>query len=74
MPHSPYSPDLGLSDFIFPPMKKVPKGNQKMVEALKGTKIGKFKNWFEQWKRASIGVLHQMENTLKVTEVETCNF
>ena len=38
-----------------------------MSEALKGIKISEFKT--EQWKKVSIGVLHQMENTLKVTEV-----
>ena len=40
-----------------------------MAEALKGIKIDEFKNCFEQWKKVSIGVLHQMGNTLKVTEV-----
>ena len=35
----------------------------------KDIKIDKFKNWFEQWKNISIGVLHQMESTWKVTEV-----
>ena len=47
---------------------------QKMAEALKGIKIDEFQNRFlptdEQWgKKVSIGVLHQMESTLKVTEV-----
>ena len=41
----------------------------KMAEALKGIKIDKFKNCFEQWKNISVDVLHQMESTLKVTEV-----
>ena len=46
---------------------------QKMAEALKGIKIDKFKNSFEQWKKnVSISVLHQMARTLKVTEVKTC--
>ena len=40
-----------------------------MAEALKGIKINEFKNYFEQWGEVSIGVLHQMESTLKVTEV-----
>ena len=62
-------------------MKKVLKGKhfadveevkQKMAEAIKGTKIDKFKTCFEQWKNISIGVLHQIESTLKVTKVETC--
>ena len=53
MSHIPYSPELALSNFfMFPPMKKVLKGKhfanmeemkQKMVKALKGIKIDKFK-------------------------------
>ena len=35
----------------------------------KTAEIDEFKICFEQWKKVSIGVLHQMENTLKVTEV-----
>ena len=43
---------------------------QKTSEALKAIKIDEFKTCFEQWeKKVSIGVLHQMESTLKVTEV-----
>ena len=40
-----------------------------MAEALKDIKIDAFKNSFEQWKKVLIGVLHQMESNLKVTEV-----
>ena len=40
-----------------------------LAEALKSIKIEEFKNCFEQWKNVSIGILHQMECTLKVTEV-----
>ena len=36
---------------------------------LKDIKIDEFKNCFEQWKKVLIGVLHQMESNLKVTEV-----
>ena len=43
----------------------------KMAEGLKDIKINQFKNWFEQWKNVSIGVLHKMESTLKVTELYT---
>ena len=78
LPHPPYSPNLIPSDsFFVSSMKKVLKGKcfadveevkQKMAEALKGVQIDKFKNYFEQWKKVS-GVLHQMESTLKVTEV-----
>ena len=42
---------------------------QKTAEAPKGIKFDEFKNCFEQWKHVSIGVLHQMESTLKGTEV-----
>ena len=64
--------------FLFPQMEKVLKGkhftnveevNQKMAEALKGIKIDKFKTVLSSGKNVSIGVLHQMESTLKVTEV-----
>ena len=59
-------------------MKKVPNGKcfadveqveQTMAEALKGIKTDKFRNCFEQRKKVLIGTLHQMESTLKVTEV-----
>ena len=40
-----------------------------MAEALRGIKIDELKNCFEQWKKVSIGVLHQMESTLMVSEV-----
>ena len=79
VPYPSYSPNLALRDFfLFPWMKKVLKGKhfadveevkQKTAEALKGIKINKFKNCSEQWKKVSIGVLHQMESTVKVTEV-----
>ena len=44
-------------------------GTKKMAEALKGINIDEFKNCFEQWKNVSVGVLHQMESTLRVTEI-----
>ena len=79
MPHLPYLPHLTLSNFfLFPQMQKVLKGKhfadveevkQKMAEALKGIKINKFKKCSERWKKVSVGVLHQVESTLKVTEV-----
>ena len=56
-------------------MEKVLKGKcfssveevkQKMAEALKGIRV---QNCCEQWKRVSIGAVHQMESTLKMTEV-----
>ena len=76
----PYSPDLTPEQLFFvSPEEKVLRGNrftdveeakQKMVEALKGIRINEYKNCFEQWKKVSVGVLHQMESTLKVTEVK----
>ena len=61
MPLPPSSPDVTLSNFfLFPWMKKVLKGKhfadveevkQKTVEVLKGIKIEKFKNCFEQGKK-----------------------
>ena len=47
----------------------VEEGRQKMAEALKGIEIDQFKTFFEQWKNVLIGVLHQVESTLKVTKV-----
>ena len=78
MPHLPYSPNLATSDLSPPQMKKVLKGKcfadveevkPKMVEALKGIKIGDFKNHFKQWENVLIDVLHQTESTSKGTEV-----
>ena len=37
-----------------------------MAEVLKGIEINEFKNYFEQWERVSLGVLHPRESTLKV--------
>ena len=63
---------------LFPQMKKFLKGKyfanveevkQNMAEAPKGIKIYVFKNFLSSGKNASIGVLHEMESTLKVTEV-----
>ena len=42
---------------------------KKKAEALKVIKINEFKNCFKLWKKVSIGVLHQMQSTWKVTEV-----
>ena len=58
-------------------MKKVLKGKhvaaveevkQRMSEALKGIKIDEFKAFLSSGKNISIGVLLQIESTLKVTE------
>ena len=77
VPHPPYSPNLTPSDFfLFPWMKKVLKeehsadGEQVKQKRAEALKIDRFKHCFEQGKRnILIGVLHQMESTLKVTEV-----
>ena len=59
-------------------MKKVLEGKhfanveevkQKTAEALKGIKIDEFKTVLSSEKKVLIDVLHQMESTLKVTEV-----
>ena len=42
---------------------------QKMTEALKGIKIDEFKNCLSSGEDILISVLHNMESTLKVTEV-----
>ena len=42
---------------------------QKMAEALKGMKTDESKNYLSSGKKVSIGVLHQTQSTLKVTEV-----
>ena len=83
VPQLPYSSNLALSNIFFfvsldeKVLKErcfadVEEVKQKTAEALKSIKIHEFKNYFEQWEKVSIGVLHQMENTLKVTEVQTC--
>ena len=43
-----------------------------MAEALKGINTDEFKNCFEQWKKVLIGVLHEMESSLKVTKIYMC--
>ena len=63
VPYPPYSPNLALSIFIlFPHMNKDVKGKcffnmeeaqQKMAAALKGIKIDKSRNCFEQQKKMS---------------------
>ena len=79
IPHPPCSPDFyPRGFFLFLQIKKVLKGKnfadveevkQKTAEALKGIKTDEFKNCFEQWKNVSVGVLHQMESTWKVTGI-----
>ena len=79
MPHPPYSPYLTLSNvFWLPWMKNVIKGkhfaNEEEMKQKNGRNTERHQNrqgqnCFEQWKNVSIGVLHQMDSTLKVTEV-----
>ena len=40
-----------------------------MAEALKGFKIDEFKTVLSSGQNISIGVLHQMESTLRMTEI-----
>ena len=47
----------------------VEEGKQKTEEALKGIKINEFKIVWSSGENVLIGVLHQMESTLKVTKV-----
>ena len=79
MPHPPCSPNLAPKQLFFVSlMKKILKGKcfahveevkQKVAKALRGIKIDEFENYFEQCKNILIGVLHQVESTLKVIEV-----
>ena len=45
---------------------------QKMAEALKSIKINGTKTVWGSGKNVLIGILRQMESTLKVAEIETC--
>ena len=55
----------------------VEEAKQKTAEALKGIEMDgidfhcsiQFRNCFEQWKTSRLGVLHQTDSALKVTEV-----
>ena len=80
MPHPPHSTYLAPNDFFYllPWMKEVLRGKhfatvkevkQKMAEVLRCIKINKFKTVVNSGKNVSMGVLHQMESTFKVTEV-----
>ena len=72
----PISPHLAPSDvFLFPHEKSPPREmfcwdveevKQKTTKRQENLDV---RNCFEQWKNVPIGVLHQMESTLKVTEV-----
>ena len=80
--HPPCSPNLTLSDFylfVFPGEKSPQRETFCWCgrgETKKGRSSKRHKNWWVQkllstWKIVSIGVLHQMGSTLKVTEVQT---
>ena len=45
---------------------------EKTAESLKGIKITSSKTVLSSGKKVLISVLHQMESTLKLTEVSTC--
>ena len=78
-PTLPVHTNLASRDFfLFPWMKKILKGKclgdveevkQKQQKQLTSIKISKFKTNMSSGKNGSMGVLHQMENTLKVNEV-----
>ena len=79
--HPPYSSDLAPCDIFFPSDKKSPQRKtfadveemrQKIAEALKGIETDEFKMVLSSGKKVLIGILYQMESTLKITEVETC--
>ena len=79
MPHPPYSPNVApVTFFCFPGWKKVPhrktftsvkEVKQKTAETLKESKSTNSKIILGSGKNISIGILHQKENTFKVTEV-----
>ena len=79
MSYTLYSPDLAPSYFfLFPWMKRVLKGKcfaaveevkQKSAEVLKPSKSISSKTVLNSGKNVSMGALHQIESTLKVTEV-----
>ena len=81
VPHPPYSQDVPTGDFFCVSLdEKSPQGKhfadveeakQKMAEALKSVKIDEFKKLLRSQKKkeVSVGVLHQMESTWKVTKV-----
>ena len=73
MPHPPYLPYLAQSNNIFPlGWKKILKGkhfadvNDVGGKALKGIKIGKFKNFLSFRKNVSVGGTASTESILKV--------
>ena len=73
MPHPPYLPYLAQSNNIFPlGWKKILKGkhfadvNDVGGKALKGIKIGKFKNFLSFRKNVSVGGTASKESILKV--------
>ena len=79
MTNPPHSPDLSPSHFFsLPQMKKVLKGKhfadmeevkQKNSRSTKTHQNQRVKTVLNNGKNVLIGVLHKVENTLKVTEV-----
>ena len=82
MSHPPYSPDLNLSDCFFVSlgekssqretfcdMEEVKwKTNKQMQKHWKASRLTGSKPTLSSGKKVSIGVLHQMESALKMTE------
>ena len=79
VPHPPYLPNLAPSGFfVFPQIKKLLERKhfadleqlkQKKAEALNVIRVKSSKTVLSNGKKVLIGVLHQMDNTLKVTQV-----
>ena len=79
MPLLPYSPFLILIDFSFvSPDEQSPqremfcrcgRGETQSCRSTKKASKSVSPKLFEQWKKSSVGVLHHMESTLKVTKV-----
>ena len=77
----PIHPILPRPTFFVSPDEKIPqretscqcgRGETKTAEVLKGVKIDWVQKVVSSEKNVLIGVLHQIESTLKVTEVKTC--
>ena len=78
VPHPPYSPDLALSDLLVSLDENSPKGwhfadagevKQRPAETLKASASMSSVPVLSGGENVSIGIRHQMESTLKVTEV-----
>ena len=78
MPHPPYFPNLSPSGFLFVSLDERSPQRETFCQCRRGDmknskNIKRHRNRqvqkLEQWKNVSVGVVHQMESTLKVTEI-----